>query len=249
MEKNLFREVYKQVCGLALKDCPPSSLSGLLHGYLSVYSMVRVYPWLEDEYGSLWDIHDQIREIARVLQELLKDKDIPVDTRAGYAVDLMDAYLLYSDMKFLDVALDAAYEILIPKGSDKIVLPCHTPNVCRLLCNCYYFTGEEEYGLLVGNLVTEILGLSRITSLEELVDWWNAIGLYESVVGEMDLPVEEQRRMTEERVRWAVRVQQWEDGITKCVFGTSSDISQSLVDLFYVLAKRKFTEYNSLYGK
>ena len=49
MEKNLFREVYKQVCGLALKDCPPSSLSGLLHGYLSVDSMVRVYPWLEDE--------------------------------------------------------------------------------------------------------------------------------------------------------------------------------------------------------
>ena len=30
MEKNLFREVYKQVCELALKDCPPSSLSGLL---------------------------------------------------------------------------------------------------------------------------------------------------------------------------------------------------------------------------
>ena len=70
MEKNLFREVYKQVCELALKDCPPSSLSGLLHGYLSVYSMVRVYPWLEDEYGSLWDIHDRIREIAQVIQEL-----------------------------------------------------------------------------------------------------------------------------------------------------------------------------------
>ena len=94
-------------------------------------------------------------------------------------------------MKFLDVALDTAYEILIPKAGDKIVLPCHTQNVCRLLCNCYYFTGEEEYGLLVGNLVTEILGLSRITSLEELVDWWNAIGLYVWVVGEMDLPVEE----------------------------------------------------------
>ena len=140
MEKNLFRGVYKQVCGLALKDCPPSSLSGLLHGYLSVYSMVRVYPWLEDEYGSLWDIHDRIREIARVIQELLKDKDLPVDTRAGYVVDLMDAYLLYSDMKFVDVALDAAYEILIPKGSDKIVLPCRTPNICRLLCSCYYCT-------------------------------------------------------------------------------------------------------------
>ena len=161
MEKNLFREVYKQVCGLALKDCPPSSLSGLLHGYLSVYSMVRVYPWLEDDYGSLWDIHDRIREIARVIQELLKDKDLPVDTRAGYVVDLMDAYLLYSDMKFVDVALDAAYEILIPKGSDKIVLPCRTPNICRLLCNCYYFTGEDECIVLAKNLVTEALGVSR----------------------------------------------------------------------------------------
>lgn len=245
MEKNLFREVYKQVCGLALKDCPPSSLSGLLHGYLSVYSMVRVYPWLEDDYGSLWDIHDRIREIARVIQELLKDKDLPVDTRAGYVVDLMDAYLLYSDMKFVDVALDAAYEILIPKGSDKIVLPCRTPNICRLLCSCYYFTGEEECGLLAGSLVTETLGLSRIASLEELVAWWDAIGFYESVVGEMEVPVEEQRRMTEECVRWAVRVQQWEDEITKCNLGAL----ESLINLFYVLAKQKFAECNSLYGK
>lgn len=182
MEKNLFREVYKQVCGLALKDVPPRPCLDFCMVTCRFIRWYAVYPWLEDEYGSLWDIHDRIREIARVIQELLKDKDIPVDTRAGYAVDLMDAYLLYSDMKFLDVALDTAYEILIPKGGDKIVLPCHTPNVCRLLCNCYYFTGEEEYGLLVGNLVTEILGLSRITSLEELVDWWNAIGLYRSVV-------------------------------------------------------------------
>lgn len=73
----------------------------------------------------------------------------------------MDAYLLYSDVKFLDTALDAAYEILIPKGSDKIVLPCRTPNICRLLCNCYYFTREEENIQLAKSLVTEILGLSK----------------------------------------------------------------------------------------
>ncbi|MFR7877547.1 MAG: hypothetical protein ACLU4J_14745 [Butyricimonas paravirosa] len=51
MEKNLFREVYKQVCGLALKDCPPSSLSGLfarlLVGLLdgTGVSMVRRRLW------------------------------------------------------------------------------------------------------------------------------------------------------------------------------------------------------------
>ena len=58
-------------------------------------------------------------------------------------------------------------------------------------------------------------------------------------------PVEEQRRMTEECVRWAVRVQQWENEITKCNLGAL----ESLINLFYVLAKQRFTEYNSLYGK
>ena len=246
MEKNLFREVYKQVCGLALKDCPPSSLSGLLHGYLSVYSMVRVYPWLEDDYGSLWDIHDRIREIARVIQELLKDKDLPVDTRAGYVVDLMDAYLLYSDMKFVDVALDAAYEILIPKGSDKIVLPCRTPNICRLLCNCYYFTGEDECIVLAKNLVTEALGVSRKFNCEELRDWWRAICFYEDVVGTMELSLEEQISLEEERVRLKTCVKQQKDEIIERFHHVDEDIRFD-VEVFNILAKRAFVECNAAY--
>ena len=248
MEKNLFREVYKQVCGLALKDCPPSSLSGLLHGYLSVYSMVRVYPWLEDDYGSLWDIHDRIREIARVIQELLKDKDLPVDTRAGYVVDLMDAYLLYSDMKFVDVALDAAYEILIPKGSDKIVLPCRTPNICRLLCNCYYFTGEDECIVLDKNLVTEALGVSRKFNCEELRDWWRAICFYEDVVGTMELSLEEQISLEEERVRLTTCVKQQKDEIIERFHHVDEDIRFD-VEVFNILAKRAFVECNAAYRK
>ena len=248
MEKNLFREVYKQVCGLALKDCPPSSLSGLLHGYLSVYSMVRVYPWLEDDYGSLWDIHDRIREIARVIQELLKDKDLPVDTRAGYVVDLMDAYLLYSDMKFVDVALDAAYEILIPKGSDKIVLPCRTPNICRLLCNCYYCTGEDECIVLAKNLVTEALGVSRKFNCEELRDWWRAICFYEDVVGTMELSLEEQISLEEERVRLTTCVKQQKDEIIERFHHVDEDIRFD-VEVFNILAKRAFVECNAAYRK
>lgn len=248
MEKNLFREVYKQVCGLALKDCPPSSLSGLLHGYLSVYSMVRVYPWLEDEYGNLWDIHDRIREIARVLQELLKDKDIPVDTRAGYAVDLMDAYLLYSDIKFLDVALDTAYEILIPKGSDKIILPCRTPNICRLLCSCYYFTGEEECGVLARNLVTEALGVSREFSREELCDWWSGICFYEDVVGVVELPREEQERLSEERIRLWGYMERKKNERIEYFQQMEQDISIDLmVEGFYILAKQEFEKWNKTY--
>ncbi|MBS7197999.1 MAG: hypothetical protein KH111_07700 [Bacteroidales bacterium] len=244
MEKNLFREVYKQVCGLALKDCPPSSLSGLLHGYLSVYSMVRVYPWLEDEYGSLWDIHDRIREIARVIQELLKDKDIPVDTRAGYAVDLMDAYLLYSDMKFLDVALDAAYEILIPKGSDKIVLPCRTPNMCRLLCCCYYFTGEEENGQLAKSLVMEAIGLSRKFTYGELIAWKEAIGFYESCIGGMD--VKERERLIEEYSRLEMKMGQFYCKQIES-FRQGEENSLMMSKVFDFLAKQEFDFCNKIF--
>ena len=248
MEKNLFREVYKQVCGLALKDCPPSSLSGLLHGYLSVYSMVRVYPWLEDEYGSLWDIHDRIREIARVIQELLKDKDIPVDTRAGYVVDLMDAYLLYSDLKFLDTALDTAYEILIPKGSDKIVLPCRTPNICRLLCNCYYFTGEDECALLAGGLVTEIMGLSRKFSWDELFAWNKAFQVYKNIIEDVGIFVEEREYWHEEIFRLELSVKQVRNENVVCFLRgkIEGDIS-SLIDTFDYWAEREFCEYNNMY--
>ena len=248
MEKNLFRGVYKQVCGLALKDCPPSSLSGLLHGYLSVYSMVRVYPWLEDEYGSLWDIHDRIREIARVIQELLKDRDLPVDTRAGYVVDLMDAYLLYSDMKFLDTALDAAYEILIPKGSDKMVLPCRTPNICRLLCNCYYFANDKMCGELAGRLVTEALGYIRGGDQEVLLSWWDAFCLYGDVVGVMELPTEELERLNEDRARLRVSVARQEEEKIERFRQAGKDADFSLVaEVFNILATREFVARNEHY--
>lgn len=245
MEKNLFREVYKQVCGLALKDCPPSSLSGLLHGYLSVYSMVRVYPWLEDEYGSLWDIHDRIREIARVIQELLKDKDLPVDTRAGYVVDLMDAYLLYSDMKFVDTALDAAYEILIPKGSDKIVLPCRTPNICRLLCNCYYFTGEDECVLSARGLVTEALGLVRRGEVGELVRWWDAIKIFENIIDMMQLPCNDQEWFSCERNRLMMNVTRLKEKEVE----NKGNINEPylLAKTFEIMAKQEFAVCNDCY--
>ncbi len=67
-----------------------------------------------------------------------------LEDRVGHIADLMETYLTYSDMDFLDIALDAAYGIISPEGSDEIVLPCRTPEMCRLLCSCYYFTGEKE---------------------------------------------------------------------------------------------------------
>ena len=152
-------------------------------------------------------------------------------------------------MKFLDTALDAAYEILIPKGSDKMVLPCRTPNICRLLCNCYYFTGEDECGALAKNLVTEALGISRKLSHEELWDWWGAICFYEDVVGAMELSLEEQIRLEEERVRLTTCVKQRKDEMIERFMGSTCEDLGALANVFKVLAKRNFCEYNELNGK
>lgn len=160
----------------------------------------------------------------------------------------MDAYLLYSDLKFLDTALDAAYEILIPKGSDKIVLPCRTPNICRLLCNCYYFTGDVECGMLAKNLVTETLGVSRKFSCMELGDWWWAIRAYESVIGEMDVFIEEKERLAGGRMRLGVSVEQIEDEKIEDFQQNGSDVCL-IAKAFDILARREFAVCNEFYSK
>ena len=104
MEKGLFHELYKRSCELEMGRCPSPALSGFLHGYLSVYSMVRVYPWLEESFGETYEIHERVREIARFIEPLAGNKNLPADVRAGYVVDLMDAYQLYSDLNFLNTA-------------------------------------------------------------------------------------------------------------------------------------------------
>ena len=129
-----------------------------------------------------------------------------------------------------------------------MVLPCRTPNICRLLCNCYYFTGEEESGLLARSLVTEALGLSSKFSGEELIAWWEAIRTYESVVGEMEVSVEEKERFVGERTRLGVSVEQIENEKIEVFQGNNSDIRQ-LIEVFNVLARREFAVYNELYGR
>ena len=141
MKNDFFHDLYMSIRDVRVRDCSAMSLSHLLHGYLSVYAMVRVSPTLEREYGTLQEIHERLREIAKELSKAMKDTSIELDERIGYVADLMDAYQTYSDMDLLNEALDVAYRILTVDEKGEIVIPGSTPNVCRLLCNWYYFTG------------------------------------------------------------------------------------------------------------
>ena len=98
-------------------------------------------PLWNGEYGTLQEIHERLREIAKELSKAMKDTSIELDERIGYVADLMDAYQTYSDMDLLNEALDVAYRVLTVDEQREIVIPGRTPNVCRLLCSWYYFTG------------------------------------------------------------------------------------------------------------
>lgn len=174
-------DLYKKVSVIPIGDFPPSALSGLLHGYISIYSIVRVNPWLEDVYGSQWDIHERIREIAGELADLIQDPSIALEDRVRHIADLMETYLTYSDMDFLDIALDAAYGIISPEGSDEIVLPCRTPEMCRLLCSCYYFTGEEEYLKLAGEIV-EKLERVKYRNVSDIWNVYRCLNFYQNII-------------------------------------------------------------------
>ena len=241
MEKGLFHELYGRLREVDFRSFPPDKQSGYLHGYLTVYAMVRVYPWLEADFGTPHEIHERAKDIARRYEVLVRKKDLPADTRAGYAADLMDVYQLHSDLEFLEQGVDAAYDILTPWGSDKLVLPCRTPNACRLLCNCYYFTGDEECGKLAGKLVTEALGYTRGSYRGDLLDWWEAICLYDDVIGLLELPLEERERLKGERARLSARVRQVEDEMIEQLAREGQ--------VFYILAKREFAARNMEFEK
>lgn len=248
MEKGLFHDLYERLKSVDIHSCSPVTLSGLLHGYLTVYSMVRVYPWLEEDFGAAGEIHERAKGIARLYPSRLIDEDEPVDARAGYAADLMDVYQVYSDLGYLKTGLDAAYRLLAARGNGKMSLPCRTPNVCRMLCDCYYFAGDGECGKLAGQLVTEVLGYTRGRVQVDLLSWWEAICLYDDSVGQLELPLEERERLSEERSRLSGRVRQIEETLIDQL-GMEVDTSLATGQVFYILARREFAVCNTEYGK
>ena len=155
-------------------------------------------------------------------------------------------------MRFLflkEVIRSYCLDILTPWESDKIVLPCRTPNICRLLCDCYYFTGEVENGVLAGSLISEALGSIRDSGCQELMAWWGAFCFYENVVGAMELPEPERVRLAEERVRLAIRVKQEEEGMIERFVRSTGDDPELFGRVFCILARREFAMNDKLYGK
>ncbi len=66
-------DLYKKVSVIPIGDFPSICVVRLIAWvYLNLFHRAEVNPWLEDVYGSQWDIHERIREIAGELADLIK---------------------------------------------------------------------------------------------------------------------------------------------------------------------------------
>ena len=241
MDMNVFIDLYKRVGMIRVNSCPPSALSGLLHGYLSVCSIVRVYPWLEEEYGTWWDNYLRIQEIARELEKLVRDATLPYDERAGYVSDLLDAYQIYDDMPLVDLGLEVAYTLLATEGVKKLICLGGTSNICRLLCHCFYFANDEECKEVAGNIVRGWLEGGRENGKFSRKNW-QAVLFYENVVND-NLDYNE----SGEREQLQVCNIKVEDELIKlCVSQVEELDVYSLVNVFHLLAERAFGNYDKI---
>lgn len=241
MDMNVFIDLYKRVGMIRVNSCPPSALSGLLHGYLSVCSIVRVYPWLEEEYGTWWDNYLRIQEIARELEKLVRDATLPYDERAGYVSDLLDAYQIYDDMPLVDLGLEVAYTLLATEGVKKLICLSGTSNICRLLCHCFYFANDEECKEVAGNIVRGWLEGGRENGKFSRKNW-QAVLFYENVVND-NLDYYE----SGEREQLQVCNIKVEDELIKlCVSQVEELDVYSLVNVFHLLAERAFGNYDKI---
>ena len=93
----------------------------------------------------------------------------------------MDAYQTYSDMDLLNEALDVTYRILTVNEKGEIVIPGRTPNVCRLLCSWYYFTGEEWCLEMAKGIVGDYDNLEK----KQAWQWLRAVSCFKNLSEDM----------------------------------------------------------------
>ena len=200
-------------------------------------------------------LHGRARAVAWRQDLLACDAELPLSERAAHAAGLLGCYVVQTDGEFVTRGLRTAWELL-HGGGERMRLPGRTAGVCRLLCQCAYFTGDGECLELAKRLVTEALGRSGLLEGEELLEWLDALRLYADVSdggmaengnGEAAL---ERERLEEELRRLGARARRVEDALLEEAGrdgGQTDDVS--LCRAFAIVASRLLEVSLAVEGK
>ena len=193
---------------------PARIARGMLGGFLAAYDMVRVDPGLEVMFGKPGEVQELVHGWTGRLREEADKEDLGMEERVRYATGMLEAYRLLAGRGLVEHGLEMAWKIT--GGTAEGRLPCRGTRMCRLLQECFFFTGEKNYGRRAGELLREGLGGERRLTGKELLEWWDALEVQEGVEGEtgMEETGEEHAAFWhEERERWLPVVEQVEESV------------------------------------
>ena len=248
--EELLKALYDRSLALDVNHVEAEALHGLQSGYRSLYTLGLLYPWKLAGVAETVPLHGRMRAIGWRLEVLARDGNLTLAERLGYAADLLGSYVMGVDTEFVERGLEIAWELLYSRERGRLVLPCRTSGVCRLLCHCHYFTGDEECLRLAGGLVVEALGGCGIWDEEELLDWLEALRLYDSVAGDTELPEDDRERLEEELRRLDARVCRVEDGMMEAMRrGVGADDVVAASRVFAIVARRVLEDSVEAEGK
>ena len=237
--EELLKALYDRSLALDVNHVEAEALHGLQSGYRSLYTLGLLYPWKLAGVAETVPLHGRMRAIGWRLEVLARDGNLPLAERLGYAADLLGSYVMGVDTEFVERGLEIAWKLLYSRERGRLVLPCRTSGVCRLLCHCHYFTGDEECLRLAGGLVVEALGRSGTWDGTELLAWREALRLYDSVTGDVALPGVEGERLGEELRRLSAKARRVENGLVDAVRrGKGADDVVAFSRVFAVVAGR-----------
>ena len=237
--EELLKALWLRSLELNVDHVERGALRGLSSGYLSMYRLGLLFPWTLDGVTDLVPVHGRIKAIGWRLEMLSRDADVPVSERVEHAADLLGSYVMGTDSELVARGLEVAWELLHGRGEERMTLPCRTSGVCRLLCHCHYFTGDEECLRLAGGLVVEALGRSGAWDGTELLAWREALRLYDSVAGDVALSSVEGERLGEELRRLSAKARRVENGLVDAVRrGKGADDVVAFSRVFAVVAGR-----------
>lgn len=183
--------------------CPADVARGMLGGFLAVYDAVRVDPRLERVFGTPGKVQELVHGWTGRLREEVAREGLGAEKRVEYAAEMLGAYRLLGGRRLVERGLEVAWEAT--GGNAEGRLPCRGAGMCRLLQECFFFTGERGYGRRAGELLMEGTGSTTSMTGEELLAWWDAVEAQEGIAGEVEEEVEGGYTAAfwhEERERW-----------------------------------------------
>lgn len=248
--EELLKALYDRSLALDVNHVEAEALHGLQSGYRSLYTLGLLYPWKLAGVAETVPLHGRMRAIGWRLEVLARDGNLPLAERLGHTADLLGSYVMGVDAEFVERGLEIAWESLYSRERGRLTLPCRTAGACRVLCHCFYFTGDEACLELAGGLVVEALGRGGTLGRQELLDWLEALRLYDSVAGDTELSKEDRERLVEELRRLEASGRRVEDGMVEAMRrGVGADDVVAASRVFAIVARRVLEDSVEAEGK